>query len=148
MNLPGSWPRGVRPVVKMRSAGGGRVSIADVVCYRPGDRPRLFYQLLVHRRRKGFVWQNYRDPIITTHQQAAALLVRCWDDHNIRLVQVCRFRCAEHQMAPDPGPVPEIDSIVRAVCGPQQLSRFLRSDVAAAAAGACPDVPANAARQP
>ena len=30
----------------------GRVSIAGVVCYRPGDRPHLFYQLLVYRRRK------------------------------------------------------------------------------------------------
>jgi hypothetical protein len=76
----------------MRGAGGGRVSIADVVCCRPGDRPRLFYQLLVHRRRKGepkgFIWQNYRDLIIAIHQQAAALVVRCWDDHDIRLVQI------------------------------------------------------------
>ena len=39
-----TWaPRGARPVVSVRGAGGGRVSIAGVVCYRPGDRPRLFY---------------------------------------------------------------------------------------------------------
>ena len=49
-----TWaPRGARPVVKVRGAGGGRVSIAGVACYRPGDRPHLYYQLRVHRRRKG-----------------------------------------------------------------------------------------------
>jgi transposase len=52
-------------VVKVRGAGGGRVSIAGVACYRPGDRPHLFYQLRVYRRRKGeakgFTWADYRD---------------------------------------------------------------------------------------
>ena len=49
-----TWaPRGGRPVVRVRGAGGGRVSIAGVACYRPGDRPHLFYKLLVYRRRKG-----------------------------------------------------------------------------------------------
>ena len=60
-------------MVAVRGAGGGRVSIAGVVCYRPGDRPRLFYQLLVCRRRKGepkgFTWADYRDLIIATHRQ-------------------------------------------------------------------------------
>jgi putative transposase len=39
-------------VVRVRGAGGGRVSIAGVACYRPGDRPHLFYTLLVYRRRR------------------------------------------------------------------------------------------------
>jgi hypothetical protein len=70
-------------VVAVRGAGGGRVSIAGVVCYRPGDRPRLFYQLLVCRRRKGepkgFTWSDYRDLILTAHRQLGAPLVWCWD---------------------------------------------------------------------
>jgi hypothetical protein len=42
-----TWaPRGARPVV-VRDAGCGQVSIAGVACYRPGDRPHLFYHLLV-----------------------------------------------------------------------------------------------------
>src|ERR1700748_322498 len=46
-----TWaPRGARPVVLVRGAGGGRVSIAGVACYRPGDRPHLFYHLLPYRR--------------------------------------------------------------------------------------------------
>jgi hypothetical protein len=76
-------------VVTVRGTGGGRVSIAGVVCYRPGDRPRLFYQLMVHRRRKGepkgFTWQHYRDLITATHQQLGAPLIWCWDNLNIHL---------------------------------------------------------------
>ena len=68
--------RGARPVVRVRGAGGGRVSIAGVACYRPGDRPHLYYQLRVHRRRKGepkgFTWADYRDLIIATHRALSA----------------------------------------------------------------------------
>ena len=60
-----------------------------MVCYRPGERPRLFYQLRAYRRRKGepkgFTWQDYRDRIIATHRQLAAPLVWCWDNLNIHL---------------------------------------------------------------
>ncbi len=85
-----TWARrGARPVVRVRGAGGGRVSIAGVACYRPGDRPHLFYQLRAYRRRKGeakgFTWQDYRDLIIATHRQLAAPLVWCWDNLNIHL---------------------------------------------------------------
>ena len=45
-----TWARrGARPVVKVCGAGGGRISIAGVACYRP----HLFYQLRAYRRRKG-----------------------------------------------------------------------------------------------
>jgi hypothetical protein len=51
----------------VRGTGGGRVSIAGVACFRPGDRPHLFFKLRVHRRRtgepKGFTWRDYRDLI-------------------------------------------------------------------------------------
>ena len=70
--------------MRVRGAGGGRVSIAGVACYRPGDRPHLFYHLLVYRRRKGeakgFAWQDYRDLIIAAHRQLAAPLVWVWDN--------------------------------------------------------------------
>ena len=85
-----TWaPRGARPIVRVRGAGGGRVSIAGVACYRPGDRPHLYYQLRIYRRRKGeakgFTWQDYRDLIIATHRQLCwmrragrASTFRCW----------------------------------------------------------------------
>jgi transposase len=76
-------------MVRVRGAGGGRVSIAGVACYRPGDRPHLYYHLLVYRRRKGeakgFSWAGYRDLIIATHRQLSAPLVWCWDNLNIHL---------------------------------------------------------------
>jgi hypothetical protein len=76
-------------VVRVRGAGGARVSIAGVACYRPGDRPHLFYQLLVYRRRKGeakgFAWSDYRDLIIATHHNLSAPLVWCWDNLNVHL---------------------------------------------------------------
>ena len=85
-----TWaPRGARPVVKVRGAGGGRVSIAGVACYRPGDRPHLFYKLLVYRRHKGeakgFTWTDYRDLILAAHRALSAPLVWCWDNLNVHL---------------------------------------------------------------
>ncbi len=69
-------PRGARPVVRVRGGGGGRVSVAGVACYRPGDRPHLFYKLRVYRRRKGevkgFSWADYRDLIIAAHRELAS----------------------------------------------------------------------------
>jgi transposase len=97
-----TWaPRGARPVVAVPGAGGGRVSIAGVVCYRPGDRPRLFYQLLVCRRRKGepkgFTWDQYRDLIIAAHRQLAAPVVWCWDNLNIHLAPELAEFAAENK---------------------------------------------------
>jgi hypothetical protein len=76
-------------VVKVRGAGGGRVSIAGVACYRPGDRPHLSCQLRVYRRRKGeakgFTWADYRDLILATHRALSAPLVWVRDNLNIHL---------------------------------------------------------------
>ena len=73
----------------MRGAGGGRVSIAGVACYRPGDRPHLYCQLRIYRRRKGepkgFTWAGYRDLIIVAHRQLAAPVVWVWDNLNVHL---------------------------------------------------------------
>ena len=75
--------------MKVRGAGGGRVSIAGVACYRPGDRPHLFHQLLVYRRRKGepkgFTWSDYRDLIIAAHRNLSAPLVWNRDNLNVHL---------------------------------------------------------------
>ena len=75
--------------MRVRGAGGGRVSIAGVACYRPGDRPHLFFKLRICRRRKGepkgFTWMDYRDLIIAAHRQLAAPLVWIWDNLNIHL---------------------------------------------------------------
>jgi transposase len=97
-----TWaPRGARPVVKVRGAGGGRVSIAGVACYRPGDRPHLYYKLRVHRRRKGepkgFTWQDYRNLILAAHHGLSAPLVWVWDNLNIHLAPELASFAAENK---------------------------------------------------
>lgn len=63
--------------------------MAGVVCFRPGDRPHLFYTLRVHRGRtgepKGFACADYRDLIISAHRRLDAPLVWCWDNLNTHL---------------------------------------------------------------
>ena len=48
-----------------------------------GDRPHLYYQLRVHRRRAGepkdFTWADYRDLIIAAHRQLGAPVVWNWE---------------------------------------------------------------------
>jgi hypothetical protein len=49
-----TWARrGQTPVVAVSGKGSGRVSIAGLVCVKPGGPTRLFYRILVHRGRKG-----------------------------------------------------------------------------------------------
>jgi len=126
-------------VVAVRGAGGGRVSIAGVVCYRPGDRPRLFYQLLVCRRRKGepkgFTWDQYRDLIIVTHQHLAASVVWCWDNLNIHLAPELAEFAAENKAwlrvyrlpayTPDLNPVEGIWSLMK-----RSMANFAAADQA------------------
>ena len=64
--------------MRVRGAGGGRVSIAAVACYRPGDRPHLFFKLRICRRRKGepkgFTWRDYRDLITSAAADVNGLI--------------------------------------------------------------------------
>lgn len=76
--------RGQTPVVTVRGRGSGRVNIAGMTCYRPGDRSRLIYRLLAyHGRRnekKGLGWRDYRDLLESAHQQLGAPLIVIWDN--------------------------------------------------------------------
>jgi hypothetical protein len=45
--------RGRTPQVPVSGKGSGRVSVAGLVCVRPGQRSRLIYRTLTHRGRKG-----------------------------------------------------------------------------------------------
>jgi len=76
---------------QIRGRGSGRVNIAGVLCFRPGDRPHLLYRLHVYRGRRGepktFGWQDYPDLIIAAHQQLGAPLVWCWDNLNVHLAR-------------------------------------------------------------
>jgi hypothetical protein len=134
-----TWaPRGARPVVRVRGAGGGRVSIAGVVCYRPGDRPHLYYQLRVHRRRKGepkgFTWADYRDLIIAAHQQLGAPVMWCWDNLNVHLAPQLADFIAENKAwlrvyrlpayAPDLNPAEGVWSLLK-----RSIANFAAADL-------------------
>ena len=125
-------------MVRVRGAGGGRVSIAGVACYRPGDRPHLFYALRTYRRRKGevkgFTWIDYRDLIITVHQHLAGPLIWCWDNLNVHLTPQLADFAAENKdwlriyrlpaYAPDMNPVEGIWSLLK-----RSIANFAAADL-------------------
>jgi transposase len=127
-------------VVTVRGAGGGRVSIAGVVCCRPGDRPHLFYQLLVHHRRKGeaksFAWSDYRNLITAARRQLDAPVIWCWDNLNVHLApQLAGFAeqnrawlrvCRLPAYAPDLNPAEGIWSLLK-----RAIANFATADLAA-----------------
>lgn len=79
-----TWaPRGRTPVVAVAGRGGRRVSIAGLVCYRPGHHGRLIYRMLLHHGRKGEP-KGLREPdfaslLDAAHQQLGTPIVLVWD---------------------------------------------------------------------
>lgn len=64
---------------------GSRVSVAGMVCYRPGMRSRLIYRLHHFRRRKGervaFTLSEYKSMLQGAHQQLpGGKIVLVWDN--------------------------------------------------------------------
>ncbi|MFD3591071.1 transposase [Streptomyces sp. NPDC058683] len=83
-----TWGRvGQTPVVRVRGRGSGRVSMAGMTCYKPGERSRLIYAIREYRGRKGepkgFGWRDFRDLIVRAHIQLGTPIVLVWD--NVRL---------------------------------------------------------------
>jgi len=82
--------RGITPVIRVRGGGTGRVSVAGLACYRPGDRTRLIYRLHCYRGRKretkAFTWTEYRDLLIAARRQLpGGVVVLVWDNLNVHL---------------------------------------------------------------
>jgi putative transposase len=82
-----TWGRcGRTPVMAVSGKGSGRVSIAGLVCVRPGERSRLIYRTRVHRGRKGerrsFAEADYAALLDAAHQQLGAPIVVIWDNLN------------------------------------------------------------------
>jgi transposase len=83
-----TWGRiGQTPVVRVRGRGSGRVSMAGMTCYKPGERSRLIYAIREYRGRKdepkGFGWRDFRDLIVRARIQLGDPIVLVWD--NVRL---------------------------------------------------------------
>ncbi|MGW4277661.1 IS630 family transposase [Streptomyces seoulensis] len=83
-----TWGRvGQTPIVRVRGRGSGRVSMAGMACYKPGQRSRLIYAVREYRGRKdepkGFGWRDFRDLILRARIQLGGPVVLVWD--NVRL---------------------------------------------------------------
>ncbi|MFB6982316.1 transposase [Streptomyces scopuliridis] len=90
-----TWGRqGSTPVVRVRGRGSGRVSMAGMTCYKPGERSRLIYAIREYRGRKdepkGFGWKDYRDLILRAHAQLGGPIVLVWDNLRMHLVAPVR----------------------------------------------------------
>jgi len=74
--------------------------MAALVCYRPGDRGRLFYRILVHRRRTGerrsFSEDDYAALIAAAHAQLHAPIILIWDNLNVHRSAAIRRFCEAH----------------------------------------------------
>ncbi|MEV0136707.1 transposase [Dactylosporangium sp. NPDC050688] len=86
--------RGHTPVVPVSGKGSGRVSIAGLVCVKPGQRSRFIYRTIVHRGRKGewrsFAETDYIHLLDAAHQQLGGPIVLCWDNLNTHVSAAMR----------------------------------------------------------
>jgi transposase len=79
--------RGHTPVVTVTGSSNRRVSLAALLCTKPGHRPRLIYRVHHARRRraglrKGFTETGYARLLDAAHQQLGGPLVVVWDNSN------------------------------------------------------------------
>jgi hypothetical protein len=82
-----TWaPRGHTPVIAVSGKGSGRVSVAGLVCLKPGSRGHLFYRVRVHRGRKGerrsMSEADYAHLIAAAHNNLHAPVIVIWDNLN------------------------------------------------------------------
>ncbi|MFF4830318.1 transposase [Streptomyces sp. NPDC001315] len=83
--------RGRTPVVRVRGRGSGRVSMAGMTCYKPGERSRLIYAIREYRGRKDepkdFGWRDFRDLLVRAHTQLGGPIVLVWDNLRLHLTK-------------------------------------------------------------
>ncbi|MFI0420440.1 IS630 family transposase [Spongiactinospora sp. 9N601] len=79
-----TWSRrGCTPVITVTGKGSGRVSIAGLLCLRPGHRTRLIYRMRRYRGRrgeKGFREADHARLLDAAHQQLGGPIVLIWDN--------------------------------------------------------------------
>ena len=97
-----TWARrGHTPVVTVSGKGSGRVSVAGLVCLRPGARGHLFYRIRVHRGRKGerrsMSEADYAGLIAAAHHQLHAPVILIWDNLNTHISAAMRGFTESHR---------------------------------------------------
>jgi putative transposase len=81
-------------VVAVSAAGSARVSLAGLVCTKPGQRSRLIYRTRTHRGRKGepkgFAEGDYAALLDAAHQQLGGSIVLVWDGLNTHVSRLMK----------------------------------------------------------
>ncbi|HSK35091.1 MAG TPA: transposase [Propionicimonas sp.] len=90
--------KGHTPTVRVNGKGSGRVSIAGLVCVKPGRRGHVFYRLRVHRNRVGerrsLSEDDYATLITAAHHQLHAPIILIWDGVNTHTSRAMRHLIA------------------------------------------------------
>jgi hypothetical protein len=86
--------RGHTPVIRVSGKGSGRVSMAGMVCLKPGRRGHLFYRLRIHRGRVGerrsLSEDDYAALVTAAHNQLHAPMILVWDNVNTHISRAMR----------------------------------------------------------
>ena len=79
-------------MVTVCGKGSGRVSVAGLVCLKPGSRGHLFYRVRIHRGRKGerrsMSEADYAGLIAAAHKELQAPVILIWDNLNTHISAV------------------------------------------------------------
>jgi putative transposase len=91
-----TWARrGHTPVVAVCGKGSGRVSVAGLVCLKPGSRGHLFYRIRIHLGRKGerrsMSEADYAELVTAARHQLHAPVILIWDNLNTHVSAVMRL---------------------------------------------------------
>jgi transposase len=97
-----TWARrGHTPIAVVSGKGSGRVSVAGLVCLKPGARGHLFYRVRIHRGRKGerrsLSEADYARLITAAHHQLHAPLILAWDNLNTHISAAMRAFTGAHR---------------------------------------------------
>ena len=109
--------RGHTPVLRVTGSSNKRVSLAALICVKPGQRARLIYRVHHGRGhgqdpRKGFTETDYARLLDAAHQQLAGPIVVVWDNLNTHIsamadmvaardwLTVCRLTPYAHELNP------------------------------------------------
>jgi hypothetical protein len=80
--------------------GSGRVSVAGLACYKPGEPGRLFFRTRLHRGRKGerrsMSEADYAELVTAAHDTLHAPVIVIWDNLNTHRSKVMRAFTTAH----------------------------------------------------
>jgi hypothetical protein len=109
-------------VVKVTGGQNKRVSLAALICMKPGQRPRLIYR--VHRarprrkdKRKGFTEADYAALLDAAHQQLGGPIVVVWDNLNAHVSAAMTELIAARDWLPSSSPRMRTSSTRWSWCG-------------------------------